>query len=153
MLVTTKSYHHNYFLSLFELLVRTLTLFIGTIFSYVRNRLQSSIFSRVFSSLPHVYGDPSHVLGAVVVNCRGMSECIRSPRISNCHWEKIAQNDLLYIHAGTSFGLKSGSNGPPFAPNPTSYDFNAPIRLGFISFHPFCNRLFRPLYFLLLVSF
>jgi len=38
-----------------------------------------------------------------------------------------ANVNIYMFHGGTSFGLKSGSNGPPFAPNPTSYDFNAPV--------------------------
>ncbi|CAB4070215.1 GLB1 [Lepeophtheirus salmonis] len=35
--------------------------------------------------------------------------------------------NLYMVHGGTSFGFEAGANGPPFAPNPTSYDYDAPI--------------------------
>ncbi len=34
---------------------------------------------------------------------------------------------MYMAHGGTSFGFTSGSNLPPFAPTPTSYDYDAPI--------------------------
>ena len=31
------------------------------------------------------------------------------------------------VHGGTSFGLWSGANCPPFSPQTSSYDYDAPI--------------------------
>ena len=38
-----------------------------------------------------------------------------------------ANVNIYLMHGGTSFGFTSGSNYPPFQPNPTSYDYDAPI--------------------------
>ena len=38
-----------------------------------------------------------------------------------------ANVNIYLMHGGTSFGFKAGSNFPPFQPNPTSYDYDAPI--------------------------
>ena len=34
---------------------------------------------------------------------------------------------IYMVHGGTSFGFTSGANSPPFAPQSTSYDYDAPI--------------------------
>jgi beta-galactosidase len=34
---------------------------------------------------------------------------------------------IYMVHGGTSFGFSSGANAPPFAPQSTSYDYDAPI--------------------------
>ena len=38
-----------------------------------------------------------------------------------------ANVNIYLMHGGTSFGFSAGSNFPPFQPNPTSYDYDAPI--------------------------
>lgn len=38
-----------------------------------------------------------------------------------------ANVNLYMFHGGTSFGFGSGANSPPFQPQPTSYDYDAPI--------------------------
>ena len=35
--------------------------------------------------------------------------------------------NIYVFHGGTSFGWGAGSNSPPFAPTPTSYDYDAPV--------------------------
>lgn len=43
----------------------------------------------------------------------------------------MLQNDISFsiymVHGGTSWGLWSGANEPPFSPQTTSYDYDAPI--------------------------
>ena len=38
-----------------------------------------------------------------------------------------ANVNIYVFHGGTSFGWTAGSNTEPFAPCPTSYDYDAPI--------------------------
>ena len=38
-----------------------------------------------------------------------------------------ANVNLYMVHGGTSFGFNAGANSAPFAPQPTSYDYDAPI--------------------------
>jgi len=38
-----------------------------------------------------------------------------------------ANVNIYMFHGGTSFGFGAGSNNPPFAATPTSYDYDAPI--------------------------
>ena len=38
-----------------------------------------------------------------------------------------ANINLYMVHGGTSFGFNAGANSAPFAPQPTSYDYDAPI--------------------------
>ena len=38
-----------------------------------------------------------------------------------------ANVNIYLMHGGTSFGFGAGANFPPFQPNPTSYDYDAPI--------------------------
>ena len=38
-----------------------------------------------------------------------------------------ASVNIYMMHGGTSFGFKAGANDAPFEPNPTSYDYDAPI--------------------------
>ena len=38
-----------------------------------------------------------------------------------------ANVNIYMMHGGTSFGFSSGANSPPYMPNPTSYDYDAPI--------------------------
>eukprot|EP00092_Neocalanus_flemingeri_P024878 GFUD01026976.1.p1 GENE.GFUD01026976.1~~GFUD01026976.1.p1 ORF type:complete len:678 (+),score=151.84 GFUD01026976.1:30-2036(+) len=38
-----------------------------------------------------------------------------------------ASVNIYLFHGGTSFGFGAGSNNPPFAATPTSYDYDAPI--------------------------
>lgn len=38
-----------------------------------------------------------------------------------------ANVNIYMVHGGTSFGFEAGANDPPFQPNPTSYDYDAPI--------------------------
>ena len=38
-----------------------------------------------------------------------------------------ANVNIYVFHGGTSFGWTAGSNTAPFAPCPTSYDYDAPI--------------------------
>ena len=38
-----------------------------------------------------------------------------------------ANVNLYMVHGGTSFGFNAGANSPPFAPQPTSYDYDASI--------------------------
>ena len=38
-----------------------------------------------------------------------------------------ASVNIYMFHGGTSFGFSAGSNDPPFAATPTSYDYDAPI--------------------------
>jgi len=38
-----------------------------------------------------------------------------------------ASFNLYMVHGGTSFGFTAGANTPPFRPQPTSYDYGAPI--------------------------
>ena len=38
-----------------------------------------------------------------------------------------ANVNLYMVHGGTSFGFNAGANSPPFKPQPTSYDYDAPI--------------------------
>lgn len=38
-----------------------------------------------------------------------------------------ASFSIYMVHGGTSFGFTSGANSPPFAPQTTSYDYDAPI--------------------------
>ena len=40
-----------------------------------------------------------------------------------------ANVNIYMMHGGTSFGFKAGANADPkYEPNPTSYDYDAPIR-------------------------
>jgi beta-galactosidase len=41
--------------------------------------------------------------------------------------EHQASFSIYMIHGGTSFGLTAGANAPPFRPQTTSYDYDAPI--------------------------
>ncbi len=41
--------------------------------------------------------------------------------------DQKASFSIYMAHGGTSFGLWSGSNAPPFAPQTSSYDYDAPI--------------------------
>ncbi|MBK7642555.1 MAG: beta-galactosidase [Planctomycetes bacterium] len=41
--------------------------------------------------------------------------------------EKKASFSIYMVHGGTSFGLSAGANAPPFRPQTTSYDYDAPI--------------------------
>jgi len=41
--------------------------------------------------------------------------------------EHNASFSIYMVHGGTSFGLTSGANCPPFSPQITSYDYDAPI--------------------------
>jgi len=41
--------------------------------------------------------------------------------------EHQASFSIYMIHGGTSFGLTAGANSPPFRPQTTSYDYDAPI--------------------------
>jgi beta-galactosidase len=41
--------------------------------------------------------------------------------------EHQASFSIYMIHGGTSFGLSAGANAPPFRPQTTSYDYDAPI--------------------------
>ena len=44
------------------------------------------------------------------------------------HMLDLGANVNLYmVHGGTSFGFNAGANSAPFAPQPTSYDYDAPI--------------------------
>ena len=43
---------------------------------------------------------------------------------------KGANVNIYMMHGGTSFGFSAGANSPPFMPNPTSYDYDAPISEG-----------------------
>ena len=38
-----------------------------------------------------------------------------------------ASINMYMVHGGTSFGFNAGANSAPFAPQPTSYDYDAPI--------------------------
>ena len=38
-----------------------------------------------------------------------------------------ANVNLYMVHGGTSFGFNAGANSAPFAPQPTSYDYDSPI--------------------------
>ena len=38
-----------------------------------------------------------------------------------------ANVNIFMVHGGTSFGFNAGANSPPFRPQPTSYDYDAPI--------------------------
>jgi beta-galactosidase len=41
--------------------------------------------------------------------------------------EHKASFNLYMVHGGTTFGFRSGANCPPYLPQPTSYDYGAPI--------------------------
>ncbi len=41
--------------------------------------------------------------------------------------EHQASFSIYMVHGGTSFGLTAGANAPPFRPQTTSYDYDAPI--------------------------
>lgn len=41
--------------------------------------------------------------------------------------EHNASFSIYMVHGGTSFGFTAGANSPPFAPQTTSYDYDAPI--------------------------
>jgi beta-galactosidase len=41
--------------------------------------------------------------------------------------EHNASFSIYMVHGGTSFGFTAGANSPPFAPQSTSYDYDAPI--------------------------
>jgi len=41
--------------------------------------------------------------------------------------EHDASFSIYMVHGGTSFGFSSGANSPPFLPQSTSYDYDAPI--------------------------
>ena len=41
--------------------------------------------------------------------------------------EKQASFSIYMVHGGTSFGFTAGANSPPFRPQTTSYDYDAPI--------------------------
>ncbi len=41
-----------------------------------------------------------------------------------------ASFSIYMVHGGTSFGYTAGANSPPFAPQTTSYDYDAPISEG-----------------------
>jgi beta-galactosidase len=38
--------------------------------------------------------------------------------------------NLYMLHGGTSFGFTAGANDEPYRPQPTSYDYGAPIDEG-----------------------
>ncbi len=49
--------------------------------------------------------------------------------VSNLSWilDHNASFSLYMAHGGTSFGFSAGANSPPFSPQTTSYDYDAPI--------------------------
>jgi beta-galactosidase len=49
--------------------------------------------------------------------------------VSEIGWmlEHNASFSIYMVHGGTSFGFTAGANCPPFAPQATSYDYDAPI--------------------------
>ncbi len=59
---------------------------------------------------PHHVGDAAHI-------------------VKDLGWmlEHNASFSIYMAHGGTSFGFTSGANSPPFAPQITSYDYDAPI--------------------------
>ncbi len=52
-----------------------------------------------------------------------------APIIDNLKWmlDHNASFSIYMAHGGTSFGLWSGANCPPFSPQTSSYDYDAPI--------------------------
>jgi beta-galactosidase len=52
-----------------------------------------------------------------------------APIIKNLEWmlDHRASFSIYMAHGGTSFGLWSGANCPPFSPQTSSYDYDAPI--------------------------
>ena len=52
-----------------------------------------------------------------------------APIIKNLKWmlDHRASFSIYMAHGGTSFGLWSGANCPPFSPQTSSYDYDAPI--------------------------
>ena len=49
--------------------------------------------------------------------------------VSELGWmlEHNASFSIYMVHGGTSFGFSAGANSPPFSPEATSYDYDAPI--------------------------
>lgn len=49
--------------------------------------------------------------------------------VNELEWmlQNRASFNIYMIHGGTSFGFSAGANSPPFAPQTTSYDYDAPI--------------------------
>lgn len=62
------------------------------------------------------WGKPHH---------RGSTEAV----LKDLGWmlEHDASFSIYMVHGGTSFGFSAGANSPPFAPQSTSYDYDAPI--------------------------
>ena len=61
----------------------------------------------------------------------GKSHSTRPVNTVAAAFEKVLQNgfsvSIYMVHGGTNFGLSTGATSPPFMPQVTSYDYDAPI--------------------------